>query len=117
MGFQGLHIVGAPRFPCPQSLGRQLDKEFLYEILRLFIEAIGEGIIQRFNLLPCEVFGQTVECESTSNRLVYDTPKGPQIGADRSLSTVNTKIYQIQVRMDDYLRLVSLFSRSSGATY
>jgi hypothetical protein len=58
----------------------------LYKILGLNIKAFREGIFKLFDLLPGEIFRETLESKPASNHLVYYTTKGPKIGATRNVS-------------------------------
>lgn len=49
------------------------------EILGLLIETFREGVVERLDLLPGEVFGKPVEGESTGDHLVQYASKRPEI--------------------------------------
>lgn len=48
------------------------DQKFAYEILGVFVEARGKGIIQGLDLLPREVLGQSLEREFARDHLEND---------------------------------------------
>lgn len=53
------------------------DQEFAYEILGVFVEAFGKRIIEGLDLLPREVFGQSLEGESARDHLEDNTAERP----------------------------------------
>lgn len=61
-------------------------QQSLYQILGLNIKAFREGIFELFDLLPSQIFRETLESKPPSDHLIYYTAKSPKVGATREVS-------------------------------
>lgn len=60
---------------------QRTHQQLLYEISGLLVEAIGEFILERFDLLPSEELAQAMERKPARYHLVYNASECPEIGA------------------------------------
>lgn len=98
-------------------------EEAAYEILSLFVKALGKRILELLDFLPGEIFGQALEGEASGDHLVKHASESPQVRARtggssaRGMGCGAPLTWGAKNNGVTNLLLVSLASRSSGDTY
>lgn len=64
-----------------KSAQHMTDQEFAYEIIGIFVKAIGKGIIKGLDFLPREVFRESLKGEFARDHLKDNAAERPQIRA------------------------------------
>jgi hypothetical protein len=70
-------------------------QQSLYQILGLNIKAFRKGIFELFDLLPSQIFRETLESKPASDHLVYYTTQSPEVGATKEVSY---KLHKIELK-------------------